>query len=104
MLQKSLKRIRKSFAPYKGGPSIKSMRMVGACSAHGRRHGAYSFIPEGKPCGLGLRPDHVRWPDLRAGFSCGFRATKNSALGFGFFGFFLTQMASEARCRFDSDA
>ena len=38
------------------------------------------------------------------GFGCGFRATKNIALGFVFLGFFLTQMASEARCRFDSDA
>ena len=33
MLQKSLKPIRKSFAPYKGGPSIKRMRMVRAWSA-----------------------------------------------------------------------
>ena len=24
-------------------------RMVGACSAHGRRHGARGLIPEGKP-------------------------------------------------------
>ena len=59
MLQKSPKPIRESFAPYKGGP------MVGACSAHGRRHGADGLIPEGKPCGL--------WPAARsrpvAGFS-----------------------------------
>ena len=49
MLQKSPKRIRKSFAPYKGGPSIKRMRMFCAWSAHGRRHGARGLIPEGKP-------------------------------------------------------
>ena len=33
MLQKSPKPIRKSFAPYKGGPSTKRMRMVRAWSA-----------------------------------------------------------------------
>ena len=49
MLQKSPKPIRKSFAPYKGGPSIKRMRMFCAWSAHGRRHGARGLIPEGKP-------------------------------------------------------
>ena len=49
MLQKSPKPIRKSFAPYKGGPSPKRTRMVGAWSAHGRRHGARGLIPEGKP-------------------------------------------------------
>ena len=49
MLQKSPKPIRKSFAPYKGGPSPKRTRMVGAWSSHGRRHGARGLIPEGKP-------------------------------------------------------
>ena len=49
MLQKSPKQIRKSFATYKGGTSTKSTRMVGAWSAHGRRHGARGLIPEGKP-------------------------------------------------------
>ena len=49
MLQISLKPIRKSFAPYKGGPSIKRMRMFWSWSAHGRRHGARGLIPEGKP-------------------------------------------------------
>ena len=37
MLQKSPKPIRESFAPYKGGPSPKRTRMVGAWSAHGPR-------------------------------------------------------------------
>ena len=60
MRQTTLKPIRKSFAPYKGGPA----QNVCKSYARGRRHGAHGLIPEGKPCGLGLRPDHVRWPDL----------------------------------------
>ena len=90
--------------------------MVGAWSAHVLRMvggmGRAALYLKVSPTGL--------WPAARSrpvagfkgcrpvpptpGFSCGFRATKNSALGFGFLGFFLTQMASEARCRFDSDA
>ena len=45
MLQKSPKPIRESFAPYKEGPA----QNVPSWSAHGRRHGARGFIPEGKP-------------------------------------------------------
>ena len=59
MLQESLKPIRESFAPYKGGPSAKVLLMV-------RGMGRAALYLKVSPAGLGLRPDHVRWPDLHA--------------------------------------
>ena len=67
--QKSPEQIRKSFAPYKGGPSLAPRKS----SAVGRRHGADGHIPEGRPCGPGLRTTGsrgLRWPDLRAAAQC----------------------------------
>ena len=62
MRQTTLKPNHKSFAPYKGGQGRAQRKTY----AHSRRHGAHGLILESKPSGLGLRPDHVRWPDLRA--------------------------------------
>ena len=62
MLQKSLEQSVNPSPLIRAGPA----QNVCSWSAHGRRHGAHGLIPEGKPCGLGLRPDHVRWPDLHA--------------------------------------
>ena len=67
MLQKSPKPIRESFAPYKGGPA----QNVCACSAHGRRHGARSLIPEGKPAARS-RPVAGLWPAARSRPVAGF--------------------------------
>ena len=72
----------------RAGPAQK----YSAWSAVGRRHRAAGPIPEGRPCGP--RPSAMSRttgsgpPVADPGFSCGFGATKNSALGFGFFGFF----------------
>ena len=49
--RKSPKPTRKSFNPYKGGPSAKPMLIV-----RGRRRGADALVPDCKPSGLGLRP------------------------------------------------
>ena len=48
--QKSLEQIRKSFAPYKGGPSLAQRKS----SAVGRRHGADGLTPEGRAGHLDL--------------------------------------------------